>query len=226
MIPGYFVIFFGAILYSLSSLTYALYLSPRAYWIAVAGWILSSSALTLISLNAHWAYEGNLTRWQARPLKNYNAGSKWWCAAKHGVVFFLCMVPLITHFTQVLPHWLLRYSGAPEVSELLVESKGRVSSRYKRGCENLVEVSSAKYRSDNLCLESDLLYAELKVGDTLIVEGKANWIGLLVDRPIAVRDADSGLERLVHVVPRRSWFSSILGIEHFYSRIHAVAGGI
>ena len=47
ILPGYFIIIFGWILYSYRGLTYALYLSPRARWLAVAGWILASSALTL-----------------------------------------------------------------------------------------------------------------------------------------------------------------------------------
>ena len=82
-----------------------------------------------------------------------------------------------------------------------MEQKRELFARYKRSCKNLVEASSTEYRRDKLCLQSDQLYAALKVGDTLIVEGKANWIGLLVGRPIAVRDADSGLERSVSIVP-------------------------
>ena len=203
IIPGCFITVFSWMLYIQRGLTYALYLTPGAYWLAVAACILACSALTLISLNTHWAYEGCLTRWQTRPWKKFNAGSKWWCVSKHGVVFFLSLSLLSVFFTQALPHGLLLYTGAPEVSELVVQSKGKLRSKYKRSCFKLVEASTIEYRSDKLCLKSDQLYAELNVGDTLIVEGRANWIGLLVDRPIALRDAESGLERSVRTIPRQ-----------------------
>ena len=197
ILPGYFIIFFGAITYSRRSLTYALFVSPNAYWLLISGWIIASFALSLIMLNVYWAYEGNYFRWQSRPWKHFDAGNKWWCAYKHAIILLLCMAPLFTHFMQVLPHRLLLYKGTSEVSELVVLSKGKAGSRSKRPCYNLVEASSTEYRSDRLCLKSDQLYSELEVGDTLIVEGKANWIGLLVDRTIAVRDAESGLKRSV-----------------------------
>ena len=62
-------------------------------------------------------------------------------------------------------------------------------------------MQSVEYRRDKLCLKSNELYAEVEVGDTLVVEGKANWMGLLVSKSLALRDADSGLERSVRVLP-------------------------
>ena len=203
MIPGFWILAIGWLLYNSHGLTYALFLSPRSYWLAVVAAILATSAITLISVNAHWAYEGNFTRWQTRPFKKYNAGSRWWCAARHGSIFLLCVFFLIGHFTRGLPHVLLLYTGSSEVSELVVQEKKDGSiSKYKRFCSHLYMTSSAEYRSGNLCLESEQLYAEINVGDTLIVEGKANWIGLLVNRLIAVRDGDSGPERSVGMMPR------------------------
>ena len=93
---------------------------------------------------------------------------------------------------------LLRSSKALLASALFSEHKAKICAR----STNVVLQPALPNRSGT-CLESDQLYAELKVGDTLIVEGKSNWIGLLVDRPIAVRDADSGLERSVRITPRQ-----------------------
>ena len=202
ILPGYLVIFFCYMFYGRFGLTYALFVTPRAHFLALTSWIIASLALTLISLNTHWAYEGNFTRWQARPFKHFNAGSKWWCTARHGSIFFLCMAPLFIHFTQALPHGLLLYTGTPEVKELVVQSKSELSVRYRRSCTNRVVASSSGYRTGNLCLDSDQLYAEIKVGDTLIVEGNVNWVGLLVDKPLALRNADNGLERSVRNIIR------------------------
>ena len=203
MPPGCLIIVLGWMLYNYLGITYALFLTPRAYWLAVAAGIPAASALTLAFLNAYFAYEGNFTRWGARPWKNFNAGSKWWCAGRHGAIFSASMFFSVALLSQALPHGLLLYTGASEVSELVVQSKRRLHSKLYRNCDNLVVAKSTEYRSNNLCLQSDQLYAALKVGDTLIVEGKANWIGLLVDRPIAMRDADTGLERSVHIAPRQ-----------------------
>ncbi len=196
-VPGFAVLFVASLVYAQVGLTYALFLSPLAYKFATGSVLVASSAITLLALNVYWAYEGNLTRRQKRPHKKFNNGSKYWCAFRHCFVAFICFVPLSIHFHEAIPHALLDSMGKPVIHELVVEKKIELNSRYRRNCRNPLVAHSLDYRSDNLCLDSNELYAEVNVGDTLIVEGKANWIGLLVDKPIALRDADSGLERSV-----------------------------
>jgi len=201
-VPSVVALFIGYYLYNQVGLSYALFLSPFAYWLATGAVLVASSTLTLLALNVYWAYEGNLTRQQKRPQKAFNDGSKKWCIYRHCLVFLMCVATLRIYFHEAIPHALLHYTGKPATHELLVEEKKNSYNKFRRSCSSLVAAHSLEYRSDKLCLESDKFYAEVNVGDVLIVEGKANWIGLLVDKPIALRDGESGNERSLRSVPR------------------------
>ena len=197
--PGCVVLVIAFFLYNQFGLSYALFLSPLGYLLAMIFLLVASTLLTLLALNVYWAYEGNLTRRQKRPNEYFKNGSKRWCVLRHCAVVCASVLFLSTHFHEALPHALLYLLGKPVVHELVVDEKGDSHYKGRRTCWNLVVAHSSEYRSDKLCLESNELYAEVEVGDTLVVEGKANWIGLLVSKPLALRDADSGLEHSLSI---------------------------